>query len=541
MAIITNVQPVGAVQIIDTNGAIYTIAPAGTLTLSNGIVNATALYAMEAAGQVTVSGFTPTGATIGSLGASSAQIGGITLNDGVNSTLRATVTSFHNADNQALGTSLGLNTGGVAQLLNGSGNIDRQRETGFDNIPAAGIASGTQQLASPITGLSTTQSITASGSAQTVNVSGLTVTSRGAILNIQVGSMISIDSGVNQEYVCITSIGTNTITGVFTKSHATSMPFTSFSYNQARDGTIADGTTGVGIAANSTFLLNANTGWEAERSAAGELDGASGVGTAVAAEYEYNGNGPHGAYDRARSIQGKFSQTLALSGSPATGQAIATLSSAAPASLQVGMSVQLTGGTTETLGIKTIAGTSITFTSNILNASHTGLVFESFNTAGPGLNGFSSVGMGIEEEAVYDPVSGLFYLERSATQDGVAATNVVMENAGLFNGTTLDRARAAIGAIGAESTRGGGVSNTYNVAASTVIKAAPGRVIRISVITAGSTTGTLNDCTTTGAAAAANQIASVPNVVGVIYLDWPTTAGLVYVPGTGQVAAINWD
>ena len=116
-----------------------------------------------------------------------------------------------------------------------------------------------------------------------------------------------------------------------------------------------------------------------------------------------------------------------------------------------------------------------------------------------------------------------------------------MECAALYNGTTLDRARAALNAIGAESTRGGGVSSTYNLSASTVVKATPGRAIRVSVITAGSTAGTLNDCTTTGAAAASNQIASIPNAVGVIYLDWPTTAGLVYVPGTGQVVAINWD
>ena len=49
---------------------------------------------------------------------------------------QSAVLAFHNTDNQALsGTTYGLNTGGVAQLVNNVGNLDRQRETGFDGIP----------------------------------------------------------------------------------------------------------------------------------------------------------------------------------------------------------------------------------------------------------------------------------------------------------------------------------------------------------------------------------------------------------------------
>ena len=358
---------------------------------------------------------------------------------------QAYVSAFHNSDNQILsGTSYGLLTGGVGQTINATGGLDRQRETGLDGITAVGVVTGTQQLASPISGITTSQAITLNANAQTVNVSGLTFSARGQTISLGAGSVISIDVGANAENVVLTAVGTNTITGVFTKNHSTSAAITSFAYNQARDATILDGAPGTGIAANATFLLNANGGWEAGRSASGELDGASGAGTSVAAEYEYNGGGPHGNFDRARSIQGKYPQTLALASAPATGQAVATLSASAPASLQVGMSVILTGGTAETLAIKAIAGTSITFTTNILNASHTGLFFESFASYGPGLTGFSPLGMGIEEEAVFDPVSGLFYLERSATQDGVAVTNVVMETPALFNGATADRQRGNV-------------------------------------------------------------------------------------------------
>lgn len=80
----------------------------------------------------------------------------------------------------------------------------------------------------------------------------------------------------------------------------------------------------------------------------------------------------------------------------------------------------------------------------------------------------------------------------------------------------------------------------YNITAATVIKAAPGRVARVSVIVAGAA-GTLNDCTTTGAAAASNQIAAIPAVVGMIWIDWTTSAGIVLVPGAGQTLAISFD
>jgi hypothetical protein len=53
----------------------------------------------------------------------------------------ALVAAFHNADNQALGsTSYGVMTGGVAQLVNSSGNLDRQREGYADAMAITGFA-----------------------------------------------------------------------------------------------------------------------------------------------------------------------------------------------------------------------------------------------------------------------------------------------------------------------------------------------------------------------------------------------------------------
>lgn len=84
-----------------------------------------------------------------------------------------------------------------------------------------------------------------------------------------------------------------------------------------------------------------------------------------------------------------------------------------------------------------------------------------------------------------------------------------------------------------------GDKTTYNVAASAVIKAAPGRLVRVSVITAGAA-GTVNDCLTVAAAAVGNQIGVIPAAVGIYYFDWPCLTGIVYVPGAAQVVAVSY-
>jgi hypothetical protein len=93
---------------------------------------------------------------------------------------------------------------------------------------------------------------------------------------------------------------------------------------------------------------------------------------------------------------------------------------------------------------------------------------------------------------------------------------------------------------------GSGSIGKYNISAPTVIKATPGRLVKIVVNTA-ATGGALSahDCATTGAAAAANQIYSVaaawPAAGSVIPLDWPCAAGIVVDPGTGGNISVSFD
>jgi hypothetical protein len=80
-----------------------------------------------------------------------------------------------------------------------------------------------------------------------------------------------------------------------------------------------------------------------------------------------------------------------------------------------------------------------------------------------------------------------------------------------------------------------------NITSATVLKAIPGTILLVSVVVAGSAAGTVNDCATTGAAAAANQTATIPATLGVYQLGIQHGLGIVIVPGTGQTLAASYQ
>jgi hypothetical protein len=101
-----------------------------------------------------------------------------------------------------------------------------------------------------------------------------------------------------------------------------------------------------------------------------------------------------------------------------------------------------------------------------------------------------------------------------------------------------------LGRVGELLTSAGGETVAFNNTAAAVIAARPGRLAKLIVIAPGTTSGafTLNDCLTTGAAAASNELWSIAynataNVGGAIFaLDLPFATGLVLsaVPGGGS-------
>ena len=85
-----------------------------------------------------------------------------------------------------------------------------------------------------------------------------------------------------------------------------------------------------------------------------------------------------------------------------------------------------------------------------------------------------------------------------------------------------------------------GTKTFFNVTADTLVKAKSGRVAKISVLVAGSAPGAVHDSATIGAAAAANEIAVIPNTVGVYNIDFPVSNGIVIKIGTGQTLAVSY-
>lgn len=217
---------------------------ATSVTLSNGVPNGPA-------GAATVS-------TLDALMATGAPI-----KDGISANV-ATVAQFHNADNQVLaGTAYGILAGGVAQIINATGNLDRQRGTNSDVITNIGVATGTQQLAWPVTcGPVTTGAITGNASAQTITLTAVAGTTGGVAWAIQVGQSLVLDPNTaTQEAFVITAlnVGAKTVTGVIKNNHSSSAVATAFFYDQARSAIEGDGSSLQGLPYEMGALYNGAT------------------------------------------------------------------------------------------------------------------------------------------------------------------------------------------------------------------------------------------------------------------------------------------
>ena len=78
------------------------------------------------------------------------------------------------------------------------------------------------------------------------------------------------------------------------------------------------------------------------------------------------------------------------------------------------------------------------------------------------------------------------------------------------------------------------------VTASTLIVAGRGKLLHVSVLVAGSTTGFVYNASTVGSAAAANALVPVINTIGIYSAGVVFTNGLVVTPGTGQSINITY-
>jgi hypothetical protein len=351
----------------------------------------------------------------GSINVDGVNVSNSSVCDGVTNTTKATVAQFHNADNQAIGSGNGLCVGGITQVINSAtGNLDRARAAGFDNVPATGIPADLTFTAMAFQCKSTT-AVGSAGSA-TVTLSGATNlqgTNHGVPWLIQVGSELWYDyGGANQEKILVTAVNaaTPSITATFANTHSANVVVVGYTYNQARD-------------------------------AAGECDGASGSGTTIAAEYEFNGGGPGGAnnYDRARNLTAKGLTTATISSGSSQGSTSFTLSTApntsGPGSLQPGIAIfcytNATGYGTGTSSsqwemayvsllyvpgsttVPIVCGT-LASPGQVNNVTYDRIAWDSYAALGPLTSGFLPTGIGVECDALLNVYDNKMYIPRCA-------------------------------------------------------------------------------------------------------------------------------
>jgi len=86
-----------------------------------------------------------------------------------------------------------------------------------------------------------------------------------------------------------------------------------------------------------------------------------------------------------------------------------------------------------------------------------------------------------------------------------------------------------------------GTVNSYEISASTYLATAAGWMAKVSVIVAGSTTGTIYDANSVGTAVTGVRLAIIPNTVGIYTINMPVNKGIVITPGTGMIVAVSYS
>lgn len=84
-----------------------------------------------------------------------------------------------------------------------------------------------------------------------------------------------------------------------------------------------------------------------------------------------------------------------------------------------------------------------------------------------------------------------------------------------------------------------GALTVTNLTTATVVRKGAGRMCTISIITAGSASGTIYDANSTAITTA--PIFTIPMTAAVIVINLPVTNGIVVSPGTGQVVTVSYS
>jgi len=106
--------------------------------------------------------------------------------------------------------------------------------------------------------------------------------------------------------------------------------------------------------------------------------------------------------------------------------------------------------------------------------------------------------------------------------------------------TTQKNGVVALSNTGLALTRAQGNATSQTVTGSTLVIDKAGYLVNVCVVVAGSAVGSIHNSSTVAGAAAANELFSVPNTVGMYPLGQVFNSGLVISPGTGQSINVTY-
>lgn len=84
-----------------------------------------------------------------------------------------------------------------------------------------------------------------------------------------------------------------------------------------------------------------------------------------------------------------------------------------------------------------------------------------------------------------------------------------------------------------------GTSSVADIDAATLVRTGAGRLATVSITTAGSAAGAIYDASV--ATSTEREVFSIPNTLGVVFVNMPVRYGIVVAPGTGQVVAVSYS
>lgn len=105
--------------------------------------------------------------------------------------------------------------------------------------------------------------------------------------------------------------------------------------------------------------------------------------------------------------------------------------------------------------------------------------------------------------------------------------------------TTAKNIASAINGVAQTYVNVQGAQVRQNITALTAISATKGRLAMVVVTTAGTTVGTIYDSPSTSVTT--RPIYTIPNTVGVVFVNLPVNYGIVVAPGSGQAVTVSYS